>query len=373
MKDAKNVNSTKLRDKFSAKDLQKISSAGIDATDKLRSATFVQQDNKILLTKAFSEGVDILSIEEALDTIPQARKYYRKSFSYIGKKIPAKTKGGYFIRIKRGKTVQFPIQACLFLRKERFGQKVHNIVIVEEGAKAYLITGCAASSAAKESFHLGVSEFYIEKGAYLNYTMVHSWRRDVSVKPLSAALVKEGGVFASNYICLQPVKDVAMYPIAVLEGKNSRASFNSLILAHSGSYQDIGARCILKGESSSAEIISRAVSLGGTIIARGHLKSENKNTKAHLECRGLILSEKGRIHAIPELETDYRDVDLFHEAAIGKISKEEIEYLCSRGFSRQQAQSIIVRGFMDIEVLALPDLLKKEIKRLEAQTLKGSF
>jgi Fe-S cluster assembly scaffold protein SufB len=73
------------------------------------------------------------------------------------------------------------------------------------------------------------------------------------------------------------------------------------------------------------------------------------------------------------METDFRDVDLSHEAAIGRIRKEEIEYLCSRGFTRDQAQSIIVRGFMDVNILGLPDILRKEIDNLEEKTLKDSF
>jgi hypothetical protein len=120
-------------------------------------------------------------------------------------------------------------------------------------------------------------------------------------------------------------------------------------------------------------MIARAVSLGGNVISRGHVKAEIHNVKGHLECRGLILSEKGHIHAIPEMETDYRDVELSHEAAIGKISKDEIEYLCSRGFSAAEAQSIIVRGFMDVNILGLPAVLKKEIADLEEKTLKASF
>jgi hypothetical protein len=269
--------------------------------------------------------------------------------------------------------VEFPIQACMFLKAEGFKQKVHNVIVVEEGAKLYLINGCSASHSAAESFHMGVSEFFLEKKSYLNFTMIHSWKEDTTVNPMSIALVSEDAVFVSNYVSLRPVKELKMYPTALLEKRNSRASFNSLILAHPGSLHDVGSRVIMRGRLTQAEINARAVSLGGKVIARGHIKAENEEVKGHLECRGLILSEKGIIHAIPEMETDYRDVDLSHEAAIGKISKEEIDYLCSRGFSASEAQSIIVRGFMDIDILGLPEILKKEIEQMEEKTLKGQF
>lgn len=367
------MNHKELNNNFDDSDKQALNSAGIDLTQETRSASFVQQDNCISFFKSLCEGVDICGMEEALVKFPEAKQYYGKAFESLNRDYPEDTQGGYFIRVKKNQTVELPIQACLFLKSKKFQQKVHNIIILEEGAKAYIITGCAASKAADEAFHLGISEFFVNKGAFLNFTMVHSWKEDVSVKPMSVALVDEGASFISNYVCLKPVKEIVMYPTAVLRGEKSRVSFNSLILSYPGSLQDIGSRVILKAKNTQAEIISRAVSLGGKIIARGHLKAENKEIKAHLECRGLILSEQGVIHAIPEMETDFRDVNMSHEAAIGRINKDEIEYLCSRGLSKDQAQSIIVRGFMDVDVLALPEALKKEISSIEENNLKGSF
>lgn len=354
-------------------DQENIISSGMDLSEETRSASFLQQDNRVLFSRSLYEGVQILDIKEALDIYPEARDYYGKSFKQLGKEYPQDTEGGYFIRVKKGHSVQLPVQACLFLKKQGFTQKVHNLIIVEEGANVYLITGCSSSKAAEDGFHLGISEFFVHKGGYLNFTMIHSWHKEVSVKPISIAFVQEAATFVSNYICLKPVREIVMYPTAVLAGRGARASFNSLILSHPETLQDIGSRVILKAPHTRAEIVARAVSLGGKVVARGHLKAEDKSVSAHLECRGLVLSERGGIHAIPELETDLRDVNLSHEAAIGKISKEEIEYLCSRGFSAEEAQSVIIRGFMDIGILALPEMLKKEIKEIEDKALKEGF
>ncbi|MFA5087723.1 MAG: SufD family Fe-S cluster assembly protein [Candidatus Omnitrophota bacterium] len=363
----------KLNQQVNSEDTEIVTSSGMDLGEKERAGSFFQQDNEIRFTRSLLNGVDILGTQEALKQYPEFREYLGKNFRLLGKAYPQDTEGGYFIRVKKGQTVALPVQTCLFLKARGFNQKVHNLIIVEEGAKVYLITGCSASKAAHEAFHLGISEFFLQKNSYLNFTMIHSWKEDISVKPMSIAVLDEGATFISNYVCLKPVKEIVMYPTAILRGQGARASFNSLILSHPGSLQDIGSRVVCQAENTQAEIISRAVSLGGKIIARGHLKAENKNTKAHLECHGLILSEKGCISAIPELETDYRDVDLSHEAAIGKIRKEEIDYLCARGFSEEQAQSVIIRGFMDVDILGLPELLRKEIDELEQKTLKGSL
>ena len=87
------------------------------------------------------------------------------------------------------------------------------------------------------------------------------------------------------------------------------------------------------------------------------------DAKGHLECRGLILGQKGTILAIPELEGTVAGVDLSHEAAVGKIAEEEIEYLMSRGLTRDDAVSIIVRGFLSVDIEGLPPELSAQVQR----------
>ncbi len=354
-------------------DKERIEKTGLDFTQKSRSASFIQQDNEIIFNKSLLEGVEIEPIEKALDKYPEIKeKYYGKAFKELGKDYPKDTIGGYFIRIKKGKVIKFPIQSCLFLKNQNFRQQVHNIVIVEEGASAYIMTGCVSSKAADEAYHLGVSEFFVHNRGYLNFTMIHRWDKDVEVKPMSVAMVEPEGSFVSNYICLNPVRHIKMYPTAVLS-KNSKATFSSLMIAHPNTLQDIGSRVIFKESGSTAEIISRAVSLGGEVIARGELNAKSPGIRAHLECRGLVVNEEGIIHAIPELRTQYRDVDMSHEAAIGKISKDEINYLMARGIPKEEAQSLIIRGFVDVNILALPDELRKEVNTLADKTLQSGL
>jgi hypothetical protein len=85
--------------------------------------------------------------------------------------------------------------------------------------------------------------------------------------------------------------------------------------------------------------------------------------KGHLECRGLILGEHGRVYAIPELDGAVPGVDMSHEAAVGKIAEEEIAYLMTRGLSEDEATAAIVRGFLDVDIKGLPPALKEEMRR----------
>jgi hypothetical protein len=182
------------------------------------------------------------------------------------------------------------------------------------------------------------------------------------VRPRSVARVEEGGLFLNNYICMKPVRSLQMYPTSHLVGKDAIARFYSIIVGSPGSDYDIGGRIFLKKPGNRAEIIARMISNGARIISRGHLIGEVPDIKAHLECRGLLLNG-GLIHAIPELEGHVDGVEMSHEAAVGKIAQEEINYLMSRGLSQDEATSTIVRGFLSVDIPGLPPQLKTEIDK----------
>jgi Fe-S cluster assembly scaffold protein SufB len=72
---------------------------------------------------------------------------------------------------------------------------------------------------------------------------------------------------------------------------------------------------------------------------------------------------EGIIHAIPELKGTLAGIDLSHEAAVGKIAEEEVEYLMARGLTRSEATATIVRGFLRVDIEGLPPLLSAELRR----------
>jgi hypothetical protein len=212
---------------------------------------------------------------------------------------------------------------------------------------------------------MGISEIYVKKGAMLNFTMIHQWSEQTLVRPRSAAEIEDDATFVSNYVCMRPVRDAQMYPVAYCKGKNSRVSFNSILYGHRNSLLDIGNKAVLIGEGSKAEMVSRAITRAGSrMIVRGLIEGNVPNCKGHLECKGLIMDDDSYMWSIPELIATKKGVEITHEAAVGKISEKEITYLMTRRLSREQAVSLIIRGFMDVGILGLPDHLNKEIKAI---------
>ena len=154
-----------------------------------RAGTFIQMDRSVVHCRTCQEGLEIMGINQALATHPWLEDYLWRHISPDRDAITAHAKAapaeGYFIRAAAGVKVTHPIQSCLYIAKDRFAQNVHNIVIAEEGAEMHIITGCATAPHLTSGLHIGVSEFYIKKGARLTFTMIHDWGEKVNVRPRS--------------------------------------------------------------------------------------------------------------------------------------------------------------------------------------------
>jgi hypothetical protein len=332
-----------------------------------RAGTFVQVDHSVVHSSSSQDGVEVMGITQALEASDWLEDYWRHAVSVDADKFTAHAElhqnNGYFIRTLPGVKAIYPVQACLYLAHRNLAQKVHNIIIAEENSELHIITGCASKPMEASGLHIGVSEFYIKQGAKVTFTMIHNWSPEVAVRPRSGAIIEEGGVFLSNFVCMKPVRSLQMYPVARCVGENAIARFSTILVAPPGSNMDTGSRVLLDARGSKAEITSRAITTGGTIIARGYIAGNAPDVKGHLECRGLILSERGVIHAIPELKGKLAGVNLSHEAAVGKIAEEEVEYLMARGLTRDEATATIVRGFLRVDIEGLPTELAAQLRQ----------
>jgi Fe-S cluster assembly scaffold protein SufB len=354
--------------KLPAKAKKRMLEAGVILDDPgQRAGTFIQMDNAPVHSSVKQEGLEVMAISQALQEYDWLSDYWWQAVAVDTDKYTASVElnqyNGYFIRTLSGFKTIYPVQACLYLAKAQLAQNVHNIIIAEENSELHIITGCTSASDEEAGLHLGVSEFYIKKGAKVTFTMIHSWNPEVAVRPRSAAVIEENGLFLSNYVLMKPVHSLQMYPTARCVGENAVVRFNSILLAGTGSSLDIGSRVILNASGAKTEVISRAITTGGDIIARGYIEGNAPDVKGHLECRGLILTGGGMIHAIPELKGNLAGIDLSHEAAVGKIAEEEVEYLMARGLTRSEATATIVRGFLRVDIEGLPPLLGAELQR----------
>lgn len=371
----KNYDALNSLDEFPEEYKQNLLDAGIEPSGKERSGSFLQRDRSVVFSKVKYKGLELMSTTDAMANYDWLEDYLWKAIPVDMDKYTANVElnqsHGYFIRSEAGSKVTIPVQACLFITSNKVRQNVHNIIIAEENSELHIITGCSVYHAVNSALHLGISEFYVKKGAKITFTMIHNWGGGIEVRPRSAMVIEDDGVFVSNFILMTPVKSLQMYPTAYCVGRNARATFQSIVYARGDTKIDLGSRAQLQGEGSRAEIISRVIATDNAkVVARGDVIGEAAHVKGHIECRGLMLSDNAEVDSIPELKATLKELDLSHEAAVGKIAEDEIQYLMARGLSEDEATSVIIRGFLNVDITGLPDALARETKKMFDMSLE---
>jgi Fe-S cluster assembly scaffold protein SufB len=348
------------------KNKNELLNVGFDLNNKYpRSGSFLMIDNKESVVKTNDDSLIVLPISKAIKKYSIIDELYfnlvkKDKDEYTLKSSKIKEPKGFFILAKENSKHLNPVQTCFFLKATHYLQNVHNILVAEKNSELHIINGCISDANTKESEHIGITEIYVKEGATVSYTMIHDWGKDVSVHPRTCVKVEKGGKFISNYIAVSDVKYIDSNPKVIL-GENAYCGIYSSVFARKKSFFDLGATVILNGKKSKAEILSRVVSNGGKIISKAEIDAKEKDVFGHTECDGLSLNSDGEIKTIPILSTNQKDVSLSHEAAIGKIASEEIEYLMTRGLTDKEAKALIIKGFLDLKIKGLPEKINEDV------------
>jgi len=320
------------------------------------------KDNSINITEE-SSSVVVLPVERA-------------SKNYLWKIAPRgdiyqKKEIGIFLNVKKDIILKEPLYTSFLIHKSD-KQIIHNVIVIESGASAHLFTGCA-SRRQESSLHFSTTEIYVKKNALLTYMMFHDWNKNSEVKSHTFICAEENATFVSGYLSLHPVKAVNIDSHLQLNGKNVTSELDTVVYAREDSVYNIDTHVFLNAPKTKTNIMSRNITNGGIVCTKGQIVANAEETKGHLECDGLMLSNRGKICTIPALESNVADVELSHEAAVGKLSEEEIEYLMSRGISYEEAQSLIIKGFINIDMPELPLSVKEQIKNIINLLDKNGF
>ena len=350
--------------------LRAVERVGIDS---LKRTGYLQVNETAyykLMEKALSKyGVKVMPLRIALEKLDLAKelawslvspdydKYTAAAYLYGGEL-------GYFVYVPSNVKVPIPIYTCLVLTSEKRIQFTHNVVYVDDYSEAHVVTGCAVPHGFSKGMHIGISEFFLGKNSKLTFSMIHAWSEGVHVRPRTAVRTKEGSEYVSYYVIYSPVASVQAYPTVFLD-KEAKTYMATIIAGEGLGVYDLGSRAILEAPHTSAEIVSRVLAMDrAKVFARAEIRAKAPKSKGHIECLGLLLSEVAEIQSIPVIASERPGAELSHEAAIGVIAQEELEYLMSKGFTEEEARAIIIRGFMSIEAPGIPPSVRAEVGKI---------
>jgi Fe-S cluster assembly protein SufB len=326
------------------------------------------------------QGVIFLSIEEGLRQHPDLfREYFGTVIPYTDNKFAALNSavwsGGSFVYVPPGVKVELPLQAYFRLNVANIGQFERSIIIVDEGAEVHYVEGCTAPTYTTDSFHSGVIEIVVKRGARSRYTTIQNWSLNVYNLVTQRAMVY--GDASHEWVDANIGSQLTMkYPSTYLMEPGARGEILSMAFAAAGQHQDTGGKVIHVAPNTTSKITSKSISKGGGRASyRGLLKVHSGATgsKSNVVCDALLLDEHSRSDTYPYIEIDEDQVSIGHEASVSKVGEEQLFYLKSRGLSEEQAISMVVSGFIEPLVRELPMEYAVEMNRLIQLQMEGSI
>jgi Fe-S cluster assembly protein SufB len=326
------------------------------------------------------QGVIFLSIEDGLRQHPDLfREYFSTVIPIEDNKFAALNSavwsGGSFIYIPKGIKVDLPLQAYFRLNVANIGQFERTLIIADEGAQVHYVEGCTAPIYTTDSFHSGVIEIVVKKGARVRYTTIQNWSTNVYNLVTQRALVYEGATM--EWVDANLGSKLTMkYPSCYLLGPGAHGEILSMAFAGKGQHQDAGGKVIHVAPHTSSKVTSKSISMGGGRASyRGLLKvhKDAEDSRSNVVCDALLLDDKSRSDTYPYIEIDAEDVTIGHEASVSKIGEEQLFYLMSRGLSNEEATTMIVSGFIEPLVKELPMEYAIEMNRLIQLQMEGSI
>ncbi len=325
------------------------------------------------------QGVIFLSIEDGLRQHPDLfREYFGTVIPIEDNKFAALNSavwsGGSFVYVPKGVKVDLPLQAYFRLNIANVGQFERSLIIVDEGAQVHYVEGCTAPQYTTDSFHSGVIEIIVKKGARSRYSTIQNWSTNVYNLVTQRAKVYANATH--EWVDANLGSKVTMkYPSCYLMEPGAHGEMLSMAFAGPGQHQDAGSKMVHFAPNTTSKIISKSISKGGGRSSyRGLLKVHKGATgvRSNATCDALILDPQSRSDTYPTIEIDEDDVSIGHEASVSKVGEEQLFYLMSRGLSQEEATTMVVSGFIEPLVKELPMEYAVEMNRLIQLQMEGS-
>jgi Fe-S cluster assembly protein SufB len=327
-----------------------------------------------------SKGVIFLDMDTALREQPELVK------EYFGTVIPlndnkfaalntAVWSGGSFIYVPPGVHVEMPLQAYFRINTKNMGQFERTLIIVDEGAYVHYVEGCTAPTYSSDSLHSAVVEIIVKKGGRCRYTTIQNWSNNVYNLVTKRAQAFKNATM--EWVDANLGSKLTMkYPAVLLMEEGAHGEVLSIAFAGKGQHLDAGAKITHLAPRTTSRIISKSISKdGGRASYRGLLKVVEgaDNIKSNVVCDALLLDDISRSDTYPYIEIDAKKVTMGHEASVSKVGEDQLFYAMSRGLSEDEANAMIVNGFIEPLVKELPMEYALELNRLVQIQLEGSI
>ena len=213
------------------------------------------------------KGVIYTDMETAVREYPEiVKKHFMKCVPITDHKFvalhAAVWSGGSFVYVPEGVDVGIPLQSYFRLNSPESGQFEHTMIIVEKGAKLHFIEGCSAPKYNKVNLHAGCVELYVGDDAYLRYSTIENWSKNMMNLNTKKAIVGKNGQV--DWVTGSFGSKVSMlYPMSILNGEGAKTEYTGITFAGGNQNLDTGFKVIHNAPNTSSVVNSKSISKDG--------------------------------------------------------------------------------------------------------------
>lgn len=357
--------------------------AGNMAVDAVMDSVSVKTTFRETLAE---KGIIFCSISEAV------REYPELVQQYLGSVVPASDNfyaalnsavftDGSFVYVPKG--VRCPMELSTYFRINAMntGQFERTLLIADEGAYLSYLEGCTAPMRDENQLHAAIVEIIVHKDAEVKYSTVQNWYPgDKEGKGGIYNFVTKRGITHENarlsWTQVETGSAITWkYPSCILKGDNSSAEFYSVAVTNNFQQADTGTKMIHIGANTRSRIISKGISAGHSQNAYRGLVKMGKgaiNARNYSQCDSLLLGDKCGAHTFPDMQISNPTAIVEHEATTSKISEDQLFYCRQRGIGVEDAVGLIVNGYAKEVMDKLPMEFAVEAQKLLQVSLEGS-
>ena len=315
-------------------------------------------------------------VEKYMGTVvPQGDNYYAALNSAV-------FSDGSFVYIPKGVKCPMELSSYFRINAQNTGQFERTLIIAEEGSQVSYLEGCTAPQRDENQLHAAVVELIAHDDAFIKYSTVQNWYPgDEHGKGGIYNFVTKRGLAAgkrSRIAWTQIETGSAItwkYPSCVLRGEGSSGEFFSIAVSNHRQQADTGTKMIHLGKNTTSRIVSKGISAGHAQNSyRGQVRINPgaEGARNHTQCDSLLIGPDCGAHTFPYIDVARSDAVVEHEATTTRISEERLFYCQQRGIDPQEATGLIVGGFCQAVIEELPMEFALEAKALLAVSLEGA-
>ncbi|GEL76641.1 Fe-S cluster assembly protein SufD [Tenuibacillus multivorans] len=263
---------------------------------------------------------------------------------------------GVFLYVPKNVKVEEPIQIVFWQEDPEAALFNHVLLVADQHSEVTYLENYVSENKNEEAVANIVSEVFALDGANVSYGAVDNFekgtttyvnrrgvaQRDATIE-WALGQMNDGNTISDN--------------VTYLMGDNSYSYAKAVSVGRGDQKQDFTAKIVHYGKESEGYILQHGVMKdNATSIFNGIGKIEHGATKANAEqeSRVLMLDQGSRGDANPILLIDEDDVTAGHAASVGRVDPIQLYYLMSRGISQQEAERLVIHGFLSPVVREIP-------------------